>query len=243
MAKNFRLYINEDLILHKTITLKEEQTHYLRDVIKYSAGDKINCFDNKNGEFSCQIIDLSKKNCSLCVLEKVKNYSLCPDIWLLFAPLKKDCTDFVIEKATELGCRCIVPVITQYTNTTNIKIERYQAQSIEAAEQCRRTDLPEILPPQTLSDTLKNWDNSRALYFMDETFQSPTFLSILKNNPNNKAAILVGPEGGFSQKEISLLKECAVAQGATLGPRILRAETAALAALSCWQLTTGDWGK
>ena len=241
MAKNFRLYIKEELILQKTIILNEEQTHYLKNVVKYATGETINCFDNKNGEFKCQIIELNKKTTKIVPLEKTKDRVSCPDIWLLFAPLKKDNTDFVIEKATELGCSKIIPVLTAYTNTTNFKTERHLAQSIEAAEQCRRTDLPEISHLQPLTDIINQWDPSRTLFFMDETLQSKNFLDVLKTNKTNRAAILIGPEGGFSAEELSLVRKQSYTKGATLGPRILRAETAALAALSCWQLIQGDW--
>ncbi len=243
MAKTFRLYIKEELSLNKTLVLSEEQTHYLKNVVKYTSKDTLNCFDNKNGEFTCQVVEETKKNLKIVILKKIKNYVQCPDIWLLFAPLKKDNTDFVIEKATELGIRRITPTITQYTNTTHIKLERYIAQSIEASEQCRRTDLPQISTPQTLKDILTTWPTGRTLYFMDETLQSQPFFNLIKNSTHDKVAILIGPEGGFSKEELTLLRNCPFTQGATLGPRILRAETAAIAALSCWQMLAGDWSK
>ena len=241
MSKSFRLYIAEALAPEKFLPLSDEHVHYLKNVVKYTPKDNLLCFDNKNGEFLCEIIEQSKKQMLIRVKEKTKPFTLCPDIWLLFCPLKKDKTDFVIEKATELGCRCIIPVISQYTNCTNIKTERYIAQSIEAAEQCRRTDLPLIEQPQKLTDMLKNWDTSRTLYFMDETLKSAPFFDLLQQEKNHKAAILIGPEGGFSKSELTLLRTLPFAKGATLGPRILRAETAVAAALSCWQLLSGDW--
>lgn len=241
MAKNFRLYIKEELNLNKNVSVDENQAHYLRNVVKYSVGDELYCFDNKNGEFLCVVKELSKKNAVLEVKEKIQDFSVSPDIWLLFAPLKKDNTDFVIQKATELGCRKIIPVITKHTITNNVKIERYIAQSIEASEQCRRTDLPEISLQQDLKSVLNSWDSTRILFFMDETLESNNFLNVLRENPIGKAAILVGPEGGFSDDEIKLLKSLSFCKGATLGPRILRAETAVLASLSCWQLISGDW--
>ncbi len=241
MAQTIRLYIKEDLAPEKTIILDENQTHYLRDVVRADKNTKIQCFDNKNGEFSSELISLEKKQGKLKIIQKIKEHTQSPDIWLLFAPLKKDQTDFVIEKATELGCRKIQPIITQYTITKNIRLERYIAQSIEASEQCRRTDIPEISEAQSLKDILRGWDNTRTLYFMDESLNSPNFLTALKNIQTKKAAILIGPEGGFSEEEQKILRDQKFTQGATLGPRILRAETAALAALSCWQLISGDW--
>ncbi len=241
MAKKFRIYTNEELVIGKNFYLNEEQTHYLKNVVKYSVEDKIICFDNKNGEFLCIIKELNKKNTLIEVLEQTKPFTICPDIWLLFAPLKKDNTDFVIEKATELGVRKIIPTNTRYTNSSNIKIERFIAQSIEASEQCRRTDLPEITQLANLTDILNNWDSSRTLYFMDETLNSKPFIDILKTTKNTKSAILIGPEGGFSPEELTLLRNLEFAKGATLGPRILRAETAVCASLSCWQMFLGDW--
>lgn len=243
MAKKFRLYTKEELQENKTILLDENQTHYLKDVVKYSIGDTLSCFDNQNGEFLCQITNMNKKTTELIVKNKVKEFYSCPDIWLLFAPLKKDKTDFVIEKATELGVKKIIPTLTRYTITNNIKTERYIAQSIEASEQCQRTDLPIISTPQTLQDILQNWDSSRTLFFMDETLESKPFIEELKNTKNTKSAILIGPEGGFSAEEISTLRNLSFAKGATLGPRILRAETAVTASLSCWQMILGDWRK
>lgn len=241
MAKKFRIYTNEELVIGKNFYLNEEQTHYLKNVVKYSVEDEIICFDNKNGEFSCIIKELNKKNTLIEVLKQTKPFTTCPDIWLLFAPLKKDNTDFVIEKATELGVRKIIPTNTRYTNSSNIKIERFIAQSIEASEQCRRTDLPEITPLTNLTDVLNNWDTSRTLYFMDETLNSKPFIEILKTTKNQKSAILIGPEGGFSPEELTLLRNLEYAVGASLGPRILRAETAVCASLSCWQMFLGDW--
>ena len=243
MSKNFIIYVNEKLELNKTITLDEDQTHYLKNVVKYTTNDTLLCFDNQTGEYICEIIDLGKKKTTIQVTEKVKDLYRCPDIWLLFAPLKKDKTDFVIEKATELGCSKIIPTITKYTITSNVKTSRYIAQSIEAAEQCRRTDIPEITEATNIKELLHNWDSQRTLFFMDETLESKNFLQTLKENPTEKSAILVGPEGGFSEDELSLLRSLSFCKGATLGPRILRAETAATSALSCWQLISGDWSK
>jgi 16S rRNA (uracil1498-N3)-methyltransferase len=243
MAKNFRLYTKEELIKNKTIILDENQTHYIKNVVKYAIGDDIYCFDNKNGEFLCQITAINKKTTELLVKEKIKDFHSCPDVWLLFAPLKKDKTDFVIEKATELGVKKILPTITRHTITNNIKTERYIAQSIEAAEQCRRTDIPTIEQPQTLENILQNWDKDRTLFFMDETLNSKPFIEELQNTKTVKSAILIGPEGGFSKEELSTLRNLPFTKGATLGPRILRAETAVCASLSCWQIILGDWSK
>ena len=222
MAKTFRLYTEETLTENTTIFLNEEQTHYLKNVVKYSPQDILLCFDNKSGEYICDIISFTKKTTEVLIKSKTKEYYQTPDIWLLFAPLKKDKTDFVIEKSTELGVRKIIPTLTRYTITNNIKTERYLAQAIEAAEQSRRTDIPEISSPKTLNDILSSWDKERTLYFMDETLQSRPFLEQLQTSTSQKSAILIGPEGGFSKEELTILRTKPFAQGETLGTRILR---------------------
>ena len=161
MAKTFRLYTKEKLELNKTISLNEEQTHYLKNVVKISPNDTLLCFDNTSGEFLCEIISLNKKTTEILIKSQTKPLTPCPDIWLLFAPLKKDKTDFVIEKATELGIKKIIPTLTRYTITNNIKTERYLQQAIEASEQSRRTDIPEIASAQKLSDILSSWEQDR----------------------------------------------------------------------------------
>ena len=234
-----RLYIAQPLSVDQKIELDERQSHYLTNVMKLKIGDSVHCFDNQNGEFGCEIAEITKKHCILQVTSHDKPYHLPPDIWLLFAPVKKDNTDFILQKATELGARKIIPVMTRYTISERIKKERFIAQTIEAAEQCRRVDLPEITEMVSFDNLLKSWPLERKLYYLDET---------LKGKPAKRAftadeqcAILVGPEGGFSQQELETLRNTIFAQGVTLGPRILRAETAAIAALACWQALKGDW--
>lgn len=153
---------------------------------------------------------------------------------------KKDQTDFIIQKATELGAAKIMPVITARTIADKVKKERFIAQSTEAAEQCRRVDLPVIADAEPLDKVLKTWDKERILYFMDETGQSPCAAEVFRPQ-DKKAALLIGPEGGFSEAELNALRTLPFARGAVLGKRILRAETAAAAALAIWQSVAGDW--
>lgn len=162
-----------------------------------------------------------------------------PDIWLIFAPVKKDNTDFIVQKATELGVRKIIPVLTRYTISERVKKERFIAQTIEAAEQCRRVDLPEVAEVIDFENLLKCWPTDRKLYYLDETLNSKPPLQAFINE--DKCAVLVGPEGGFSLQELEQLRKAPFATGVTLGNRILRAETAAVAALACWQALRGDW--
>ena len=187
---------------------------------------------------------ISKKEVILSVLEKTRAFCSCPDIWLLFAPLKKDQTDFVVQKATELGVARIMPVITQFSITEKAKTERFKAQAIEACEQCRRLDVPTICEPIQLLKLLDNWDKGRTLFFLDETRQAQSVSQVFswaKEQNIHHAALLVGPEGGFSAEELDMLRALKFAKGVALGPRILRAETAAAAALACWQAMCGDW--
>ena len=171
--------------------------------------------------------------------EKVCEMQKSPDIWLLFAPLKKDKTDIVVQKATELGVRKIIPVQTAYTNAEKVRTERFELQAAEAAEQCRRLDIPDISAALSLDKALENWDNERTLFFLDERGLGKKVRETMLNSP--KAAVLVGPEGGFSLAEAEKLRKLPFVKSISLGSRILRAETAVIAALSCWQSINGDW--
>ena len=235
-----RLYVDAELNISDEILLNDKQAHYLTNVMKLSNEDEVLAFNNRQGEFLCALQNKSKKTFYLKVLSQTRAYEQCPDIWLLFAPVKKDQTDFIIQKATELGVAKIMPVITTHTISDKVKTERFVAQSIEAAEQCRRVDLPEISEAQSLEKVLNSWDKERMLYFMDETRQALPANKVFEAK-FPKAAILVGPEGGFSEEELNLLRSLPFAKGATLGKRILRAETAVAAALSIWQTLVGDW--
>ncbi len=234
-----RLFINQNLEALEEIILEDEQAHYLNNVLRINNGELIAGFDGKHGEFLLEVCKLNKKNILLKKIKKLHDFYLPPDLWLLFAPVKKDKTDFIIQKAGELGVRKVIPTITERTICERIKIERYQAQIIEACEQCHRVDIAEIATPTTLDNLLKNWDN-RILYYMDET-GSGISISQAFSIPKSKVAILVGPEGGFSPQELEKLRGLSFAKGVSMGKRILRAETAVTASLACWQAFCGDW--
>lgn len=235
-----RLYVEANLSATAEVLLNDKQAHYLTNVMKLANEDEVLAFNNCQGEFLCALQNKSKKTFYLKVLSQTRPYEQCPDIWLLFAPVKKDQTDFIIQKATELGVAKIIPVITTHTISDKVKTERFIAQSIEAAEQCRRVDLPEVSEAQDLKKVLRHWDKERILYFMDETRQAQPANKVF-DAKTPKAAILVGPEGGFSEEELNFLRSLPFAKGAALGKRILRAETAVAAALSVWQTLVGDW--
>lgn len=237
-----RLYITTLIQDAQELVLSPEQSHYLVNVLRLDVGDELLVFDGVNGEFVAEIGTLSKKSCSLRIVEKSRDFYQAPDLWLLFAPVKKDKTDFIISGAVELGVRKLVPIISQYTITEKVKKERYLAQVIEAAEQSRRVDIPQVEGALPLDKVLDNWGGKRMLYFMDETGNGQTINKVFgQTEPGQSAAILVGPEGGFSEEELIKLRRLDFACGVSMGKRILRAETAVNAALACWQAHCGDW--
>ncbi len=236
-----RLYINQNLETSDVIILEGEQLHYLNHVLRVCDGDKIAVFDGQNGEFEFEVLKAGKKSINLNKISKLRNFYLPPDLWLLFAPVKKDKTDFIIQKAGELGVRKVIPVITERTICERIKIERYQAQIIEACEQCHRVDIPEIEYPIQLNELVKKWGD-RNLFFMDESGNGENIYTAFCGKLSS-SAILVGPEGGFSPKEFELLRNLPFAKGVSMGQRILRAETAVTASIACWQAMCGDWKK
>ena len=240
-VKNIRLYIDSDLILSCPCELNAKASHYLCNVMRCKEGDVISCFNERNGEFLSKIIKIDKKNSLIEPQQLIKNNENIPDLWILFAPLKKDNTDFVIEKATELGVTKIIPVITQFTNTEKIKDERLLSQAIEAAEQCERLSVPKIEKISKLKDILNNWDNNRTIFFMNERKGTQKIAEAFCKNRNKYAAILVGPEGGFSEEEKKFIETFPFVESVSMGPRILRAETAVISALSVWQSCNGDW--
>lgn len=240
VKNKLRLYVQSELITGQSVVLDEEQSHYLCNVMRQEKGTLLSCFDGKNGEFDCLLNVVHKKHSEIIVGAQSKVFNQAPDLWLLFAPVKKDKTDFIIEKATELGVRRIVPTITERTIVEKVRSERYNAQAIEAAEQCRRLDVPAIAVAIGLSDLLSGWNPERTLFFMDETGRGLPAIPAF-NNTGTPAAILVGPEGGFSENELELLDKLPYTKSVSLGSRILRAETAVVAALAIWQASIGDW--
>lgn len=237
-----RLYVEQPLTAEKIIVLPEEQSHYLCNVMRLNNGEILSCFNGRNGEFGAVVEQIHKKQTRLKLQAQTRVPQLTPDIWLLFAPLKKDRMDFLIEKAVELGVAGLVPVITRHTITDKIRPERLRAQIIEAAEQCERLDVPVLEEPKRLDEVLKNWNTARRLFFMDErgSGQSAAEAFAAFTGP---AALLIGPEGGFSEDEAAQLRQESFVTPVSLGPRILRAETAAASALAVWQASAGDWRK
>ncbi len=235
-----RIYIDADLVVGNVVECDEKQSHYLINVMRLKQGDEVFVFNGRDGEFCSQVKTIQKKKCELLVVSRFCEYRKSPDIWLLFAPLKKNNMDFVVEKATELGVQKIIPIISEYTSNLHPNVERMKTQVIEACEQCRRQDVPVVENCIDLKKLLSNWDKNRKLIYLDETLQSEV-AKVQMERCLEPVAILVGPEGGFSEKELENLRKLDYTYGVSLGNRILRAETAAIAALSCWQALAGDW--
>jgi len=208
---------------------------YLAAVLRLGVGDKVKLFDDRTGEWLAEIAEAGRKRVTLTVGERLRERESVPDLWLLFAPVKRGRIDWLVEKATELGVARLIPVITRRTIVERLNLDRLRAHAIEAAEQCERTALPELVEAQKLDALLNAWPADRALYFADEAGGAP-----LAPAPG-PAAILIGPEGGFTDEERDAVRALPQARPVSLGPRILRADTAALAAVSLWMAAAGDW--
>ncbi|HUG45445.1 MAG TPA: 16S rRNA (uracil(1498)-N(3))-methyltransferase [Sphingomicrobium sp.] len=232
-----RLFVRETVGEGVRIELDPGQANYLGKVLRLKQGAQLLVFDGRSGEWLARIEEASKKGMTLGVEGPTREPESIPDVWLAFAPVKRAQTDWLVEKATELGAARLMPVITGRTIVDRVKLERLEAIAIEAAEQCGRTSLPELCEPQSLERFLKERDSARRLYFADETGGDPA-AGEFKPGP---AAILVGPEGGFTQEERALVRGAQNAVAISLGPRILRAETAALACLTIYMALAGDW--
>ncbi|MDT2049862.1 MAG: 16S rRNA (uracil(1498)-N(3))-methyltransferase [Planktomarina sp.] len=237
MASVIRLYVDHPLAVGQSVPLTVDQSHYLFRVMRKGVGEKLEIFNGVDGEWSAKVIQSGKKVGILLCENMSKPLILPPNLWLMFAPLKKSRSEFVVEKATEMGVSQIMPVKTDFTNLERIRQDRLQSQAVEAAEQCGGTFVPAVLALQKLSNVLDVWGD-RQIMFCDETFSGK---SLDLSRLSGPWAILIGPEGGFSTCERKRLKAMVQVHRMALGPRILRAETAAVAALTLWQSTIGDW--
>jgi 16S rRNA (uracil1498-N3)-methyltransferase len=236
-ASTPRLFVDQALSEGMILPLDGAQANYLGNVMRLKTGDPVRLFDDRTGEWIAEVIDTAKRSITLRLTSKLRGREAVPDLWLLFAPIKKGPIDWLVEKATELGAARLQPVITQRTIVDRLNLDRLRANTIEAAEQCERTALPELAEPVKLPALLKGWDEARTLIFADETGGAP-LVEIAKLRPT---AILIGPEGGFTPEEREMIRATPGAVAASLGPRILRAETAAAAAISAWMCLVGDW--
>ncbi len=241
---DIRLYVEDNLPGNGTVSLSQDQSHYLANVMRLKVGANVALFNGRDGEWGATISELKKRSVTLCLQSKLKEQQAEPDVWLVFAPIKKARIDFIAQKATELGVGHLQPVYTHRTNVERVKIERLQANAIEAAEQCERITVPSVSEPLKLDKLLDNWPNDRKIMFCDEDLSGSSAhssLSKLNTSPHEPWAILIGPEGGFDEEERDRIKKMPQTTVVSLGPRVLRADTAAMAALSLWQSAIGDW--
>ena len=221
------------------IRIEGAQAHYLVSVMRTKIGDPVKLFDGVSGEWIGVASMVGKRDLLLDVGERLREREHVPDLWLCAAPLKKGRVDWLVEKACELGVARLVPTLTRRTVVDRLNLDRLRAHMIEAAEQCGRTAVPELAEPVKLGGLLRDWPADRTLFFADEAGGVPALAAM--RDGGTAAAILIGPEGGFDDAERDAIRALPQAAGVSLGPRILRADTAAAAAVSLWMAARGDW--
>lgn len=240
-ATSIRLYMEEPLAADRDIPCSRAQANYLRNVMRLGDGDEIFVFDGRTGEWRARVRPQGRGACMLHVLEQTRAQEEGPDIDYLFAPLKRARLDYMVQKATELGVATLQPVITRRTDVSRIKLERMQANAIEAAEQCGVLHIPEVREPVSLDNLIEGWAAGRRLIFCDEEEPIASPLAALKALEPGPIAVLIGPEGGFEEGERGKLRGLSFVTPISLGPRVMRADTAAVAALALVNAVLGDW--
>ncbi|NJM34457.1 MAG: 16S rRNA (uracil(1498)-N(3))-methyltransferase [Rhodomicrobium sp.] len=238
---SIRLFVDAPLQPGAALDCTQQQANYLGNVMRLRIGDAVLVFNGRDGEWLAEIMGLKRGACSLTVREQVRAQSGGPDVHYLFAPLKMARLDYMVQKAAEMGVSALRPVITRRTIAERVKIERMRANAIEAAEQCGVLRVPEIAEPQKFEAVLRDWPASRALIFADEAAPIVSPLEALAQVPHGPAALLIGPEGGFDENERAMLRALPFVHAISLGPRIMRADTAAVAALALINAALGDW--
>jgi len=233
-----RLYVEQPLGQGQSVPLSRAQAHYLFGVMRLAVGEAVLLFNGRDGEWRAEVAEAGKRGGVLDCVVQTRALDMPPDLWLLFAPIKKARTDFIVEKAVEMGARRIVPVQTAFTNAGRIQRDRLQAHAVEAAEQCGATYVPDVTEMVRLDRAVADL-GERHLMFCDEALAGDRDDGLPGNG--GSWAILIGPEGGFSDAERDKLRAMETAYAVSLGPRILRADTAAVAALTVWQQALGDW--
>jgi 16S rRNA (uracil1498-N3)-methyltransferase len=240
MVSKTRLFIDQDLMANCSLVLSDGQTHYLRNVLRLRVGDNIGLFNGRDGEWVTRITKIEKRLVEVFTTVCSRPQEESADIWLAFAPIKGARVDFIAQKATELGVSVLWPVFTEYTAMGRINLERLRLNAIEAAEQSGRLSVPKISTPVNFDEFVETWPKDRILFCCDETGGGIPILEAFKNN-NSLAGLMIGPEGGFAKLELDQLDKLGNVCRVSLGKRILRSDTAAFAALACWQAIAGDW--
>lgn len=236
-----RLFVPDALAAGSAFDASPEQSHYLSHVLRMAEGAELLVFNGRDGEWLSRVAAKSKKSVRLEAVEQTRPQPNAPDLVYCFAPLKVGRLDYLVQKAVEMGAGILQPVITQHTQLAKIGVERLRANAVEAAEQCGILAIPEVREPKKFSALLAAWDQERRLIFCDESSETNNPLAALQSIQEKKLALLVGPEGGFSEDERKQLYALPFVTAIPLGPRILRADTAAVAALAVIQATIGDW--
>ena len=236
-----RLYVEEALTDAAELTLGEDQSHFLTNVLRAKVGDAVRLFNGRDGEWRGTVTAIRKRAVALRLEKQTAPQSGVPDVWLCLAPIKRTPLDYVTQKATELGVSRIQPVLTRRTIVERVNLDRMRANAIEAAEQSGRLTVPEIAEPIALDKLLANWTSDRRLVFCDEGGDARPAAAAMREASRGAWAVIIGPEGGFDPDERSSLRHQSFVVPVSLGPRIMRADTAALAALALWKSTLGDW--
>jgi 16S rRNA (uracil1498-N3)-methyltransferase len=236
-----RLFIPHDLAAGAELALDHPQSHYLAAVMRQAVGDEVMLFNGRDGEWRSAITAVTKRAVAVRAVALERPQAAGPDLDLVMALVKRGRLETIVEKAAELGARRVRLVQTERTNADRARVERLTAIATEAAEQTGRLDVPQVAEPVKLGKLMEGWDTGRRLLFCDEAGDARPILEALKGRPAGPWAILIGPEGGFSPAERAMLRALPYAVPASLGPRILRADTAAIGALTLWQAALGDW--
>jgi 16S rRNA (uracil1498-N3)-methyltransferase len=236
-----RLYVPDKLDAGAEIPPSAEQSRYLVTVMRRTVGDDVALFNGRDGEWRARVATVSKRGCALRIEERLRQQAVGPDLDLVIALVKRPRLETIIEKAAELGARRVRLAVTRFTNADHANVARLQAIAVEAAEQTGRMDVPQVLAPEKLDRLLDGWEAGRRLMFCDEAGEARPALQALAGAEAGPWAVLIGPEGGFAPEERDRLRGEAFVTPVTLGPRILRADTAAISALTLWQAARGDW--
>jgi 16S rRNA (uracil1498-N3)-methyltransferase len=236
-----RLYLDADLAAGAAVACSGDQANYLVNVLRLQDGARLLVFNGRDGEWHAQVGRRGRRDVALHILDQVRPQQDGPDLHYLFAPLKRARLDYMVQKATEMGASVLAPVLTQHTQVARLNLERVRTNAIEAAEQCGILRIPEVMEPQTLDTVLASWDPARRLVFCDEAAPSRDPIAALRAIEPGPLAVLVGPEGGFAARERHALLARPFVVPLALGPRVMRADTAAVAALALVNGVLGDW--